>query len=187
MNELHFIIFCIIALLILSLLLRFAMFLEIKMTKIRHGIFGYSIFYTDQKEDRREGIIYSKILTSEKHQIQGKPDYIYANFKKNKMIPVEIKSGTIKNGEPHRGDLFQLLSYFLIIEEVYGAKVKQGRLIYKNTMFIVKNTYSLRKQLLSEIDKMRDMLETEKISTRFEPSFAKCKHCICKNTVCERN
>ena len=33
---------------------------------------------------------------------------------------------------PHTSDLLQLVAYFLIIEDLYGYKVKKGKLILKS-------------------------------------------------------
>jgi len=161
---------------------------DISVKKSKIGIFGYKIFYTDQKEEKnkkKKNIIYSKILYSEKYDIQGKPDYIFKSFIGKRLIPAELKSGLIsENNQFHQGDLMQLGAYFLIIEDVFGVRPKEGRLIYKNKMFIVKNTGKLRRQVLEAIEQMRDMLETGE-AEEVKPSFVKCRYCMCRGTVCE--
>jgi CRISPR-associated exonuclease Cas4 len=98
---------------------------------------------------------------------------------------VELKSGSISDDEimPHQGDLIQLAAYFLIIEDVYGIRPKEGRLVYKNKMFIIKNTKKIRRLVEDTIDEMRQMLETGQAEC--EPSFVKCRYCLCRGTVCE--
>lgn len=161
---------------------------NIKVKPARIGILGYRIFYTDQKEDkkrRKSNVIYSKILYSEKYDIQGKPDYIFKSIIGNKLVPVELKSGTIsENNQFHEGDLMQLAAYFLIIEDVFGIKPKEGRLVYKNKMFIVKNTKKLRRQVLETVEDMRYMFDTGK-GEKAKSSFVKCRYCMCRGTVCE--
>lgn len=150
---------------------------DLVVKKPKHGIFGAYIIYSDQGQN--------KLLVSEKYNLQGKPDYIFKTRLTGKYIPVEIKSTQLKEDEeyPHEGDLMQLVAYFLIIEDVYHRRPKNGRLIYKNRMFIVKNTRKLRRQLKNYLREMRRMLETGK-GEAF-PDFPKCRNCVCQGTVCQ--
>lgn len=160
---------------------------DFKKTRPRHGISGYSIIYTDQRvnpEDRNPNTEYGRLLVSSAYGIQGKPDYIFKKNNGRDLIPVELKSGSIgDNPLPRQGDLMQLAAYFLIIEDVYGYTPRYGRLIYKDAMFIVKNTKSIRKLLQDTISRMEDMLISGEEDVH--PSFLKCKNCICRTTVCE--
>lgn len=157
------------------------------MTKTKPALHinGYELFYSDQKsEDKIEGVIYAKLLHSDIHNISGKPDYIYRKKNGTKLIPVELKSGVIGDSDtPRQGDLMQLVAYFIIIEDVYGLRPKQGRLIYKDYMFIIKNTQKVRKELLAILWDMRDMLQTGEGEAN--NAFVQCKHCLCRETVCE--
>lgn len=156
---------------------------DIKLTKNKklHPI-GYKLFYTDQKNiTKKENVIYSKLLYSEKYNLTGKPDYIFK--KGNKFLPIELKSGKIKENTPHPGDILQLIAYFLILEDLYNAKINYGKLIYCNKAFIIKNTKKNKTLVLNTLKEMRNMLKTgEGIANC---NFIKCNHCICKNTVCE--
>jgi CRISPR-associated exonuclease Cas4 len=142
------------------------------------GVKYASPIYSDEKG--------TKLLVAPKQQLQGKPDYIFQTWFLKKYIPLEIKSGILKEDEPHSGDVYQLAAYFLIIEELYGKRPPYGKLVYANKTFIIKNTYKIRKQLKYILTEMRNMLEG-KGSLQAEPSFIKCKHCVCKMTVCEFN
>lgn len=144
--------------------------------------FGFNLFYTDETtKTRRNNVIYKKILHSSKYNIQGKPDYIYKRF--NSYYPVELKSGIIGDRDnPYIGDLFQLIAYFLIIEDLYGARPKEGRLIYSDCTFIVKNRFIFRRRLLSTLKSMRHMLHTGVGKANY--SYVHCRYCVCKNTVC---
>lgn len=147
------------------------------MKQPRHGIPGAQIIYSDEEDN--------KLLVSEKYDLQGKPDYIFQTLLGRSYIPVELKSTKLKEDEyyPHEGDLMQLVAYFLIIEDLYGKRPKQGRLIYKNRMFIIKNTRSLRRQIARYLKEMRLMIKTGK--GVIDPSFPKCRNCVCRGTVCE--
>lgn len=156
----------------------------IKKTKSK-GLapFGYSLFYTDQNtKNKNPNVIYKKLLFSEKYNIQGKPDFIYKKF--NTCYIIELKSGAIKDEPmPHMGDLLQLVSYFLIVEDLYGYKIKKGKLIYSDYCFIVRNTRALRKYLLNTLEDMRYMLKTGEGEANC--SFSHCRYCMCRQTVCE--
>lgn len=156
----------------------------IKKCKLRKiAPLGYKLFYTDQNtNNKKDGVIYKKLLYSEKYNIQGKPDFIYKKF--NTCYIVELKSGSIKKETiPHTGDLMQLIAYFLIIEDLYGYKVKKGKIIYNDYCFIIRNTRYLRRYLLAILKDMRYMLKTG--DGEANCSFTHCKHCMCRQTVCD--
>ncbi len=140
------------------------------------GVKGATAIYSDEKG--------TKLLVAPKLLLQGKPDFIFETWFLKRYIPLEIKSGQLKEQEPHLGDLYQLVAYFLIIEEVYGKRPPYGKLVYANKTFKIRNTYKLRSTLHHTVRQMRQMLE-EKYSPVADPSFIKCKNCICKDTVCQ--
>ncbi len=145
---------------------------------------NYFIFYQDSKSDDND-IIQSRLLESTEYNLKGKPDYILKHKNKDKFIPIELKSGKIKDDlMPHEGDFLQLITYFILIEEEFGRKPKYGKLIYSDYMFIVKNKKKYKKRLLKVVKNMRTMLVTGKCSN-VKPSFNKCRYCLCNNTVCE--
>ena len=137
-----------------------------------------TFFYRCIYEDGRGG----KLLYSQKHNLRGKPDFIYKNIFTGGFIPVELKSGDISDS-PRHGDMMQLAAYFLIIEDAMGKRPKKGYLRYKNATFKVKNTSKLRKMLLTIVQDMRKMLETG--TGHAAPSFVHCRYCVAKDTVCD--
>ncbi len=147
--------------------------------------FNYKLFYADEKKDD-ENIISAKILKSDKYKLKGKPDYILKHKKLNKYIPIELKSGMIKDKMyPRENDLMQLVAYFLIIEDLFDNKPKYGYLVYKDYMFIVKNTKKLRQQLLQIIKDMKFMETTGKSKKISEVNFPKCRLCKYRSSVCQ--
>ena len=85
----------------------------LRKRKKRQGFLGYKLIYADQKGNKKEKD-FGKLLYSKKYDIQGKPDYIFQKRLGNAIIPVEIKSGSIKDDNfPHPGDRMQLATYFL--------------------------------------------------------------------------
>ena len=156
---------------------------EIKKEKTSFKLSGWTMIYSDARPDEKDDSVeYSTLLKSEELDVQGKPDFIFEN--KNMLMPVEIKSGSIKDEPlPHIGDLMQLAAYFAILEEEYGKKIKYGRLMYKDYMFTVYNTRKLRKELVHVLKDMRSMLDGKKVKVKGD--YLKCRHCVCNKTVCE--
>ncbi len=149
----------------------------IKMKERREiGVKRANPIYKDEKG--------TKLLRAEDLGLQGKPDFIFETWLGKRYIPLEIKSGRLTEDEPHLGDMYQLVAYFLIIEEVYGKRPPYGKLVYANKTFTIRNTARLRRELHQTMKQMRWMLE-ERYTPVATPDFIKCKHCICKDTVCE--
>lgn len=140
------------------------------------GVKGAAAIYTDEKG--------TKLLVAPELQLQGKPDFIFETYLLKRYIPLEIKSGKLSEEVPHPGDLYQLVTYFLIIEEVYGKRPPYGKLVYANKTFKIRNTRKVRRELRQIVKQMRNMLEDKNMPIA-EPSFIKCKNCVCKGTVCE--
>lgn len=140
------------------------------------GVARASLIYSDEKG--------AKMLVAESLMLQGKPDMVFETWGMKKIIPLEIKSGKLKDEMPHLGDLYQLVAYFLIIEEAWGKRPPYGKLVYANKTFTVRNTRKLRKAVRHTIKDMREMLSGD-YEPMAHPDFMKCKHCVCKDTVCE--
>lgn len=140
------------------------------------GVSRATAIYLDEK-----GV---KMLIDEDLGLQGKPDMIFETWILRKYIPLEIKSGKLKDNEPHLGDLYQLVAYFILVEKVYGKRPPYGKLVYANKTFKVRNTARLRKEVIGVMHEMRQMLDGKK-KVKCQSDYMKCKHCVCKDTVCE--
>ena len=140
------------------------------------GVPRASVIYLDEKG--------TKMLIDHDLGLQGKPDMIFETWILKRYIPLEIKSGKLKDDWPHQGDLYQLVAYFILIERVYGKKPPYGKLVYANKTFKIRNTAKLRKEVLAVIEQMRDMLD-KKIEIKVKADYVKCRHCVCKDTVCQ--
>lgn len=156
---------------------------RIKKKKIQQGIPGYVLFYADQKGGTK-GSDFGKLLYASRYDLQGKPDYIFKRRWGRHMVPVEIKSGTIgADSKPHPGDRLQLATYFLIIEDVYGVRPRYGRLLYRDAMFVIRNTGDIRREVRRTVARMRKMLrDGQGVANN---SYVTCRHCLCKDTVCK--
>lgn len=165
----------ILALITFALWLGFRPRIKVKDKK-EIGVRGAVPIYADEKG--------AKLLVAPRYELQGKPDFIFETHFFKHYVPLEIKSGKLKEDEPHSGDLYQLAAYFLIIEEVYGKRPPYGKLVYANKTFTIRNTVKIRREIKNILYEMRLMLQEAQMPGA-DPSFAKCKNCICKDTVCE--
>ncbi|MFV0439678.1 MAG: hypothetical protein ACK5LV_00075 [Lachnospirales bacterium] len=137
------------------------------------------VVYSDDKSLKN---VDKHILKSDFYKIQGKPDYIFKTIFGN-YIPVEIKSSNIKESYyPRENEAMQLITYFFLVQDNYG-KCKKGYLVYNDKMFIIKNNSKVRGYFLKELNKMKKMINHGRGVC--EPSFVKCRYCICRGTVCE--
>lgn len=144
---------------------------------------GFTLIYADQKQSGKKSEGFGKLLYSAKYDLQGKPDYIFKKRLGSAIVPVELKSGAIKDAPlPHPGDLLQLAAYFLLLEDIYGKRPSYGWLKYSDYMFYVRNTRNLRKEVKQTMADMRKMLEDGEGTPN--ASFITCRHCICNGTVC---
>lgn len=140
------------------------------------GVKRASSIYSDEKG--------TQMLIAQDLGLQGKPDMIFETWVLRNYIPLEIKSGKLKEDMPHQGDLYQLVIYFLLVEAVYGKRPPYGKLVYANKTFKIRNTAKLRKMALKTVEEMRAMIEKE-YRPEASPSYTQCKHCVCRETVCE--
>ncbi|AAM25185.1 MAG: CRISPR-associated protein Cas4 [Caldanaerobacter subterraneus] len=146
------------------------------------GFRGGKLIYVDKPQQvKGKGVVYGKLLKSEKYGLTGKPDYIYQVG--DELVPIELKSSDAEDS-PYFKDVMQLVAYFVIIEEEYQKRVKRGRIVYRNAMFEVYNRKYLRKELLKILEQMRKM-EKGVYMPSVTPSFSLCRFCPCRGTVCE--
>lgn len=174
-------IFCLLLLLLPAKLL-----LRRQMRKLpaRDDIPGYALLYADQKREGKGTEDFGKLLYSERYDLQGKPDYVFRSRFLGRIVPVELKSGSIGEADlPHEGDYLQLAAYFLILEDVYGKRPTFGRLVYRDYMFEIRNTRKVRKDVFRTMREMQDMLRYG--VGKPKNSFAHCRPCICNGTVCQ--
>ncbi|MDR1150554.1 MAG: hypothetical protein LBJ93_02935 [Clostridiales bacterium] len=136
------------------------LFRSVVKSKVRLPCWPYELIYKDNKNNKfNKKIICSKILYSKKFNIYGKPDLIYRNKINKSIIIAELKSSVIKiKNKPNFGDLLQVAAYFIIVEENFKKKPKIAYLIYKDRMFIIKNTNELKKKVLNVVKKMRILI-----------------------------
>ncbi len=145
----------------------------------------HRLIYSDEKSAKRDDIR-SDTLVSERYGLTGKPDMIFQS-PAGGLTPVELKSANIgKLPYPRKNDLIQLAAYFIIVAEEYGRKPRSGRLVYADYMFVVKNTVELRLWVTRTATRMRRAITQNGRGLEAKASYAQCRHCICRETVCKK-
>lgn len=124
-----------------------------------------------------------KVLVNKKWGIRGKPDEIW-KMKDGTYFVVEYKSGMLKRTHPYDGDRLQLAAYFLLVEETYQAKKIRGEIRYQNRVCKVEWTPQLKEQLLTVIQQMREVEQTNE--TRVNIYLPKCRQCEFYKVSCTK-
>jgi CRISPR-associated exonuclease Cas4 len=86
------------------------------------------ILYEDISENRYT----SKVLTSDRYGLRGKPDYLIMT--KDGVVPVELKS-TLRpplRGGVHKSHMAQILAYCAMVGESLGERIPYGLVIYRD-------------------------------------------------------
>ena len=146
---------------------------------------GWRLIYSDRSGTGKPDVESGKLLRDLPRDITGKPDMVYRRIIGRGLMPVELKSGRIGEASaPHDGDLLQLAAYFLLVEAAYGVRPRFGRIEYADAAFRIRNSRRLRKQLADTLARMRRMLAFGEDAEAANASFAACRFCMCKQTVC---
>jgi CRISPR-associated exonuclease Cas4 len=66
-----------------------------------------------------------EVLISHRHGLTGKPDYM--SREGEELIPVERKSRSVSATGAYDGEILQLATYCLLVEERFGKVVPPGR------------------------------------------------------------
>lgn len=169
---------------ILAILFCFIVFLnfrskDIVKKKPKLKKFGYKLIYNDANETFEYKD--KKLLYNDELKISGMPDYIFSDKNETKFIVVELKSGEIGDRQlPHESNLMQIATYFAIVEEEFDAQKIEGRIIYRDYMFKVKNTKKLRKKLEKVLYEMRNGSKKETKQNK-----KKCLKCPYRREICD--
>ncbi len=126
-------------------------------------------------------------LVARRYPLTGKPDYVVLTSG-GRRVPVEIKSGRApraKGGErrPRHEDALQLVTYLIILDDLYNEPPRYGLLRYADATFEVPYTADLRDEVLGLLAEMQaldeDLGKTEE-APRGDPSLQKCRACAFK-------
>jgi CRISPR-associated exonuclease Cas4 len=135
--------------------------------RIEHGINSGKIEYVDALDEK------SKMLSSKKYGLRGRPDYI---LKRDEgLVPVEVKTGRTPKG-PLFSHILQLAAYCLLIEENYDNQPRYGIIKYSEIEHEIEFDDGLKDILLSKLKEMRKVLETGE-AHRNHKRESKCRFC----------
>lgn len=126
----------------------------------------------------------ARVLLSRRHGLRGKPDYLLDDGDGG-IIPVELKSGPMPRGRPHRSHVMQLAVYFLLVEEDLRRYAHYGLIRYKNGEARIENTEDLRDELLEVVEEMREALFDEDVRRSHEDA-RRCGACSMAHACEER-
>ena len=98
----------------------------------------------------------SKLLTSERYGISGRPDYVL--LVEGAPIPVEEKTGRVPKG-PLFSHILQVATYCLLLEEKTGKTVPYGILKYGAHQHVIEFDEGLKKTLFQKIQEMREIAD----------------------------
>ncbi|MFH2103022.1 MAG: CRISPR-associated protein Cas4 [Chloroflexota bacterium] len=154
-----------LALLLLALFLFWLAYLQRSQT----GLPGGRVIYTDT---RGWGAV-EKPLYDAHLGLTGKPDYIVE--KEGQVIPVEVKSGRTPDA-PYDSHIYQLASYCLLIEKVYGKRPPYGIIHYPDRDFAVDYTPQLEAAVLDLLAEIR-RAEQRRGPSRSHEEPVRCRRC----------
>lgn len=159
----------------------------------RRGTVERDAQYPDLPEGR---VIYSDAdggahaLIARRYPLTGKPDYV-VETPHDGLVPVEFKSAHLRGTTPRPGDVLQLATYLVILEDVYRRTPRYGVLSYSNRRVDIPYTPSLKESVLSIVaelernDAVRDRLNRRRSAApRGTPSVGTCRGCHFKS-ICE--
>ncbi len=128
-------------------------------------------------------------LTARRLPFTGKPDYVVLTPAGHR-VPVEIKSGRaprLANGEraPRHEDVLQLVTYLIILDDLYDEPPRHGLLRYADATFEVPYADGLRDEALLLLAEMQALdADAADEPPRGDPDVAKCRACAFKE-ICE--
>lgn len=159
-------------LLMICAVILFTYALKIRLTareeKKSYGIPNGMILYSDLN-------VPAAPLFSKRSRLAGKPDYIVQ--KKNRFIPVEVKSGGGRH--PHQSQVLQLAAYCQLLEDTSGMFVPEGILVYNNVPYTIPFDPKLRFELDTAMKSMRASLRNG-VVRRNHQELRRCHHCSMK-------
>jgi len=154
-------------------------------------------FLIAHRQEKASGLPSGRVIYADTHQweiareplydpqlgLTGKPDYLVA--KGNQIIPVEIKSGQVREG-PYDSHIYQLAAYCLLVERSLGVRPPYGILQYSNSptvkggaksqTFALDFTPELESSVLDIILEMRAQSRNKEVDRSHE-SVVRCQKC----------
>jgi CRISPR-associated exonuclease Cas4 len=128
-----------------------------------------SVTYADT-DQRRPG----ETLVSHRYALAGRPDYVAQTSEG--AIPVEVKSRSCGGKGPYPSETAQLFAYCLLVEDVMGEPVREGRLQFPDQTWAVAFGADQRRMILAVLDEMRHAQGAPNVQ-RNHTHAGKCRGC----------
>ena len=141
------------------------------------GLPGGRVIYTDTRS-------WGKLEKPLFHQglgLTGKPDYLIQQ--NGQIIPVEVKTGRAPEA-PYDSHIFQLASYCLLVDKVYGKRPPYGIIHYNDRDFAIDYTQELESKLLDILADMKRDDHKQEVP-RSHDQASRCARCGFRK-VCEQ-
>jgi len=127
-------------------------------------------------------------LTARRYPLTGKPDYVVLTpGPGGHRVPVELKSGRSLRSSgkraPRHEDVLQLVTYLIILDDLYDQPPRYGLLRYADATFDVPYSDDLRAEALDLLAEMQALDETDDAPPG-APTRQKCRACAFRE-MCE--
>jgi len=127
-------------------------------------------------------------LVARRYPLTGKPDYVVLTPGPNgHHVPVELKSGRAPRAGgtsvPRHEDVLQLVTYLIILDDLYDHTPRHGLLRYADATFEVPYGDDLRAEVLDLLAEMQALDETDDAPAG-DPGRQKCRACAFRE-ICE--
>ncbi len=118
------------------------------------------------------------LLTSDQYILAGKPDFVI-KLADGRLVPIEQRLAVRNVTTPQRHHELQVAAYCLILEEYSEQMPTHGILRYADRDFTIDYTKSLRKKVISSLEKMAacDQYNAPDLQKQ---TAAKCRACTFK-------
>jgi CRISPR-associated exonuclease Cas4 len=127
-------------------------------------------------------------ITSHRLRLTGKPDYLYALS--DRTVPGEVKKHRAGKWGPRDRDVMQLLTYCVLLEDVWGVVVTHGLLEYSDLRFTIAYGPKERQRVLELAEAVRRDRMAADVARDHQEAW-KCGRCgfseVCGQAVPQRD
>ena len=159
-----------IAIALLLVLVGGWLFLRSGQLRAASGLPAGEVIYLDTGDWRRNDEPHS----SPQYRLTGKPDYLLKSGEE--IIPVEVKSTSLRGHEPYDSHKLQLAAYCLLVEDTHSVRPSHGILQYADATVRLPFNDPLQERLLATLDEMQAARDARDLP-RNHDAPARCARC----------
>ena len=120
-------------------------------------------------------------LVSHRLRLAGRPDYLVETAEG--LVPVELKSGACPRSGPHAAHVVQLMTYCVLVEDVFARPVPYGVLQYSDARRQIPFTADRKREVLQLADETRRKRGYRDVHRQHQ-HIGRCRKCGYRS-VCE--